>query len=63
MGKVIEFLLALLLALSVGVPSCTQYAECGMCGAHVSEWWYVQGASGSPIEVCHDCYESVRSQS
>lgn len=33
-----------------------QYVDCGMCGAHVSEWWYVQGADGSPCEVCEHCY-------
>ena len=32
------------------------YADCGMCDAHVSEWWYVQGADGSPCEVCDYCY-------
>lgn len=33
-----------------------EYMDCGMCGAHVSEWWYVQGADDSPCEVCEHCY-------
>lgn len=33
-----------------------QYMDCGTCGAHVSEWWYVQGADGTPCEVCEHCY-------
>lgn len=39
------------------VSTTTQYIDCGMCGAHVSEWWYVQGADGSPCEVCEYCYQ------
>lgn len=61
MCKFIEFIIGIILALFIGTGAA-QYAECGMCGAHVSEWWYVQGASGSPVEVCHDCYLLVRDE-
>jgi hypothetical protein len=62
-SKVVEIvLLASILAVCVALlcsvlTSRTQYVECGMCGAHVSEWWYVQDDNHKPIEVCEHCYE------
>ena len=62
---IIEFIIALLLAIFVGLPPvevAPAYIECGCCGAHVTEWWYVRNASDTAfVEVCHDCYETVRS--
>ena len=41
------------------VEYVTETAECGACGAHIEEWYYVQSqSSGEPIEVCRDCYEN-----
>lgn len=36
------------------------YIECGVCGAHVFEWWYVTGSDGEPVEVCEYCYLETR---
>ena len=55
MSRFITFLAAVLIAFLVGTQAVV-HVECGMCGARVSEWWYVQGASGHPVEVCRDCY-------
>lgn len=55
MKGLIGFLATVLIAFLIGTQAVV-HVECGMCGAHVSEWWYVQGASGSPVEVCRDCY-------
>ncbi len=60
MEKLIELFIAMLLALFVGAPSepVHPYIECGMCGAHVTDWWYVRNdADTAFVEVCHDCYE------
>lgn len=51
------FVLGMLIGTTVFDDKPVQYAECGTCGAHVSEWWYVQGADGSPCEVCEYCYQ------
>ena len=33
--------------------------ECGSCGAHVYEYWYVGNINdGTPVEVCRYCYEN-----
>lgn len=33
--------------------------ECGSCGAHVCEYWYVENINDSkPVEVCRYCYEN-----
>lgn len=33
--------------------------ECGSCGAHVCEYWYVENINdGKPVEVCRYCYEN-----
>lgn len=33
--------------------------ECGSCGAHVYEYWYVENINdGTPVEVCRYCYEN-----
>lgn len=34
--------------------------ECGMCGAHVIQWWYITGSDGEPVEVCEYCYLESR---
>lgn len=51
------FVLGMLIGTTVLGDKPVQYAECGTCGAHVSEWWYVQGADGTPCEVCEYCYQ------
>lgn len=40
--------------------SCVDYIECGMCGAHVIQWWYVSNNDNEPIEVCEYCYLEAR---
>ena len=40
-------------------PAADDYIECGVCGAHVHDWWYIgkDDADTSPfIEVCQFCY-------
>lgn len=33
--------------------------ECGSCGAHVYEYWYVENINnGTHVEVCRYCYEN-----
>lgn len=33
--------------------------ECGSCGAHVYEWWYVENINdGKSVEVCELCYSN-----
>lgn len=49
--------LGMLIGTTVFSDKPVQYVDCGTCGAHVSEWWYVQGADGSPCEVCEYCYQ------
>lgn len=34
-----------------------EYAECGTCGAHVDNWWYVHDNNNNLVEVCSYCYE------
>lgn len=36
------------------------YIECGMCGAHVLERWYITGSDGELVEVCEYCYLESR---
>lgn len=36
------------------------YVECGMCGAHVIQWWYITGSDGELVEVCEYCYLESR---
>lgn len=39
----------------------TPYMECGTCGAHVTEWWYVRDMADTEfVAVCHDCYECFK---
>lgn len=40
--------------------SCVDYIECGMCGAHVLERWYITGSDGELVEVCEYCYLESR---
>lgn len=51
------FVLGMLVGATVFGDAPAQYVDCGTCGAHVSEWWYVQGADGTPCEVCEYCYQ------
>lgn len=40
----------------------TAYVECGMCGAHVHDWWYIHkdNADESPlVPVCQFCYQDA----
>ena len=41
-------------------PNAVCYAiECGSCGAHVYEYWYVENINtGEPVEVCEFCYSN-----
>lgn len=33
--------------------------ECGSCGAHVYEWWYVENINdGKSVGVCELCYSN-----
>lgn len=33
--------------------------ECGSCGAHVYEYWYVENINdGTPVKICRYCYEN-----
>jgi len=43
----------------VEVPAEDEYIECGTCGAHVHDWYYVTATMGEPrlIGVCYDCYQ------
>lgn len=37
----------------------TEYVECGSCGAHVHDWWYVENINdGKSVEVCEFCYHN-----
>lgn len=34
--------------------------ECGTCGAHVLEWWYVRNDEDTAfVEVCSKCYDRI----
>lgn len=34
--------------------------ECGSCGAHTNNYWYVDNIhTGEPIEVCEVCYQAA----
>lgn len=40
----------------------TAYIECGVCGAHVHDWWYIHkdNANKSPlVPVCQFCYQDA----
>lgn len=35
----------------------TSYIECGMCGAHVHDWWKIRNMSDTEfVNVCEYCY-------
>lgn len=34
--------------------------ECGVCGAHVNEVWYIASDDSTSIEVCQYCYLDER---
>lgn len=40
----------------------TAYIECGVCGAHVHDWWYIRknAPDDSPlVPVCQFCYQDA----
>lgn len=38
----------------------TSYIECGMCGAHVHDWWKIRNAEDTEfVDVCEYCYLTV----
>lgn len=40
----------------------TAYVECGVCGAHVHDWWYIHkdDTDDSPlVPVCQFCYQDA----
>lgn len=47
--------------------STVESVECGTCGAHVTEWWYLAPYNpdgtidvyGEPVAVCKYCYEGA----
>lgn len=42
------------------VETGVNYFECGVCGAHVNEWWYVRNDADTDfVEVCEHCYVGV----
>ena len=43
----------------VEVPAEDNYIECGVCAAHVHDWYYIQTMDGTDVvPVCRDCYEA-----
>lgn len=43
----------------VEVPAQDEYIECGGCGAHVHDWYYIQNMAGTDVvAVCRDCYDA-----
>ena len=44
----------------VEVPTEEEWIECGTCGAHVHDWWYVRNMANTEfVEVCQSCYETI----
>lgn len=40
-------------------PAQDEFIECGACGAHVHDWYYVQSMDGQNlVEVCGYCYDT-----
>lgn len=40
----------------------TAYIECGVCGAHVHDWWYIHKDAfdeSSLVSVCQFCYQDA----
>lgn len=38
----------------------TQYVECGMCGAHVLEWWHIRNDANTEwVNVCILCVQKI----
>lgn len=38
----------------------TRTIECGMCGAHVHDWWVVRNDDNTGfVDVCSKCYDIV----
>lgn len=39
-------------------PQAIETIECGACGAHVNQWWYVRDMDDTcNVEVCEYCYQ------
>ena len=43
----------------IEVPAQDDFVECGACGAHVHNWYYVTSMDGQDlVEVCEYCYQA-----
>ena len=43
----------------IEVPAQDDFIECGACGAHVHDWYYIRNADDTAfVEVCQYCYEN-----
>ena len=59
MKRFIAIILAITAVFSITWCASVAGAQCGVCGAHVHDWWYIRkdDADTSPfIEVCQFCY-------
>lgn len=37
-----------------------EWKECGMCGAHVHDWWWTRNADDTEfVPVCQFCYQLI----
>jgi hypothetical protein len=37
-----------------------EWKECGMCGAHVHDWWWTRNADNTEfVPVCEFCYQLI----
>jgi len=44
----------------VEVPAEDNYIECGGCGAHVHDWYYIENMQGTDlVAVCANCYDAA----
>lgn len=35
------------------------YCECGACGAHITEWYWIYNSNGKKVPVCKFCNEAA----
>lgn len=57
---VLVFVVSLLAGVAGAAIAGSRTIECGTCGAHVHDWWYVRSDTGNLIEVCEPCYLEAR---
>lgn len=51
---------AISIACAILASPAMLFTECGMCGAHVIEWWKVPTIDGEGFcDVCRYCYEAI----